>query len=248
MLNLIKAEMFKLRKNKLCYFGIILALFPLVLSFLFTTGSDTFSIFGRYDLLSYVNGNFSTIILGTGVYFVFFSMVINSVVSNEINSDVVIYEIVGKGKKIKLFFSKLITLLMLFSIILFLVFLFTILGYELFLTHTTHIQNSHAFYEPGNFIYSIFYYYGVLIIFTALSFLGLNNGLVIGSFIFNLLSLKLCTINFLAPFLIGGPVYANYDLYHKNYGSFLMSQYVLLVVTVGLFLYFSFQHFNKRDF
>ncbi|MDR2660422.1 MAG: hypothetical protein LBC17_00005 [Lactobacillaceae bacterium] len=245
---LIRAELIKLTKNKLTYFGIILSLVPFIITLLFASGSKSFLLFGKYDLLSYTNGMFSTVALGIGIFSIYFSMIINSVISSEINSDMIIYEIIGKSKRKKIFISKIISLLIFFSIILCLMLIFIILGYEFFLRNTEYAISTHDKYELGTFIYAIIYYYGLIIFISSLSFLGLGNSLVIGSFIENLLIVKLSSIVWLAPYIIGSPMDTNADTYSHNFTQFMSTQYVLLFFAVIVCLFICKHIFESRDF
>ncbi len=245
---LIRAELLKLKKNKLVYFGIILALLPLGLSALFMTGSDSFLLYGKYDLLGYTNGLFSTVILGLGIYAIYFAFIVNSIISAEINADIITYEIIGRNKRKNIYFAKMLTVVI-FSIgFLVLALLATVVGFEFLIKHTEHVGITHSQYELGNFIYAIIYYFGMMIILSSLSFFGFGNGLVIGAFAVNLITMRLAAMDDFAPYIIGSPAYAGYSVYQNRHLEFLATHYILLITLVGICIYVGYYYFKRRDF
>lgn len=221
---------------------------PLVLSALFLTGSDSFLLYGKYDLLGYTNGLFSTIILGLGIYAIYFAFIVNSIISTEINTDIITYEIVGRNKRKNIYFAKLIVVMIFSVAFLALALLATIIGFEFLIKYTEHATTTHNQYELGNFIYAIVYYFGMMLILSALSFWGFGNGLVIGAFTVNLLTMRLATMDSFAPYIIGSPAYAGYSVYQDHHLEFLMTHYILLITLVGICVYFGYYYFKRRDF
>jgi len=244
---LIKAEIFKIKRTNLLYFGILLAIFPFVLSALFIYGSDSFAIFGKYDVLSYTNGMLSTVVLGTGIYFIFFSLIINSVISTEIGSNIILYEAVGSNKRSKLFIAKISAIIIFSTVFLIIVLLSSVVSYYIFLTQTNHITNTHEYYELGNFLYGILYYYGIVVVISSLSFFNMKNSLVIISLVYNLVTMRLSTIASLSAYIIGSPVYTNVSQYGSAYYQYLLTQTLLLITITGIITYLSYVSFGKRD-
>lgn len=88
----------------------------------------------------------------------------------------------------------------------------------------------------------------MMLILSVLSFFGFGNGLVIGTFAVNLLTMRLATIDKLAPYIIGSPTYAGYSVCRNHQLEFLLTHYILLLALVGICVYLGYYYFKRRDF
>ena len=248
MINLIKAELIKLHKKKLFTMGIIIAFIPFIISYFFTVPNDFLKLYGKYGLIQYVNGMFTTIIISTGFTMLYFSILINSLISDELKSDSIIYELVGVNKRRTIFTSKLFTLFLIGFIFTLLSLLSASLGFSLFIKPTHFGGGVSESTELPTLCFSILYFLIFILILGILAFIGLAKSLIFASVTVIILTVNLSDVKAVTNYVLGSPLFYSQGFKMPELRRLIMNQSIVLFFLLAVFSYIGFTNFRDRDF
>lgn len=250
MINLFKAEFYKLKGNKFLLGLLFASSIPFLLSAVFVSdfkGLD-FGGQGTFSLLRYVSGSGALVSHEMPIGTILLALWFNSFISEEINSDKIIYQVIGKKMKAKLYTVKMllgIGVTLAFDL---LTSLFAIIGYYIFIFNTGIAGSSNDRYYGKILIFYFFYLICFQVVAMSLSFLGMEKGMVCIMFLLALVTANLSQNANLYTYFPGSIAISNLIEKNPNISDIVTNQYLLLTFIALLFIFISRTKFLKREF
>lgn len=249
MTDILKAEFHKLKGNKLLY-GLIFCAFLhfLLAALVFSNlGILDFGGDGSFSLWRYIPSSLVTLSLNIPVLAFMFPLIINSFVSEELNSDRIIYQVVGKGGKKKVYGAKMLLGLSLSTLYLILSAIFIAIAYYAFLVPAGVAGVSNDTYFVKLLVFFVFYFFCIQLISLSLSFIGFEKGQVILMFLLAFVTNNLAQNKDLYAYFPGSIV-GNFLEKNPNMDSIMMNQYIVLTFITFVFVYIGRNKFLRKEF
>lgn len=247
MSSLLKAEFIKLHHKKLVYLSLIIGLLPILFSVLFVSESEAMILYGTYGLMEYTSGMFGSLVLGTGILALYFALLINSFISDEVTSEIILYEVVGENKRAHTFAVKILTSVIVSLLFVIFSLLVTVISYFVFIRGSEYGQVADNIYELSSLLFAILYFIIFVVIIASLSFYGLQKILIFGAFVYNLVLVNLSNSELLFKYLLGAPIFTGVQIADKAMLRLEINQSVVIILTGGIIMALSRSSFLKRD-
>ncbi|GAB2021339.1 hypothetical protein RyT2_04130 [Pseudolactococcus yaeyamensis] len=250
MINLLKAEFYKLKGNKLLLGLLFASIIPFLLSAIFVSDFKGIEFGGKgtFSLLRYVSGTITVLSYDMPIGTILLALCFNSFISEEINSDRIIYQVIGKKMKAKLYAVKMllgIGVTLTFNL---LTSLFAIIGYYVFIFNTEIAGSSDDRYYGKMLFFYLFYVVCFQIIAISLSFLGMEKVMVCVMFLLAIVTANLSQNAKLYTYFPGSIAISDLIEKNPNISDIMANQYLLLTFIALLFIFISRTKFLKREF